>query len=109
MSADVSLVMSCGAAVTSGAGPAFIRIAIIGRIAIGSGMAIRASSELIALQTQGLRRRVGAHVQRFHHRPVARLANSRRPSCPSPIVAGVASLFSGHYISISQYFGMATN
>jgi hypothetical protein len=36
MSADVSLVMSCGAAVTSGAGPAFIRIAIIGRIAIGS-------------------------------------------------------------------------
>jgi hypothetical protein len=33
MSADVSLVVSCGAAVTSGAGPAFIRFAIIGRIA----------------------------------------------------------------------------
>ena len=37
MSADTSLVMSCGDAVACGGGPACIRIAIIGRIGIRSG------------------------------------------------------------------------
>ena len=48
MSADVSLVVSCGAAVTSGAGHAFIRIAIIGRIAIGSETKESVSSQAFA-------------------------------------------------------------